>query len=217
MEAVILLGAPGAGKGTVADTITSTTAYRHFSTGDILREAIARGTTVGLEAKKFMDAGELVPDAVIMKLVAERLSSGGSDAKYLFDGFPRTIEQARLLDVEFADLKARLTHVFLLDAPREILIDRIANRLVCKKCGRVYHRRNIKPKVDGVCDDCNGPLYQRPDDNEDTVRNRLEVFKKQTSSLVDYYEKRGILVRVTADSSPAVTERQVLPYLQQPS
>lgn len=214
MDAVILLGAPGAGKGTAATTITEKTPYVHFSTGDILREAIKEGGDVGLEAKAFMDKGELVPDDVIMKLVTERLSQGPADAQYLFDGFPRTFEQARLLDEALGHLHANLKHVFLLDADRDVLVGRIANRLICKKCGSVYHKHNIKPKVEGVCDYCDGELYQRPDDNEETVRNRLKVFTKQTASLVDYYTEKGLLCHIEAGGDKDDTDDQILPHLQ---
>ncbi len=199
-EAIILLGAPGSGKGTTAVDLTEAVSeFTHVSTGDMLRAALKAGTQVGLEAKRYMEAGELVPDEVIMKIVQERLMGGPADAHYLFDGFPRTSDQARLLDELLrTDGRGQVTHVFLLEVPRDILVDRIAGRLLCRKCGAVYHIRNLPPKKEGLCDQCGGELYQRADDNRETVINRLEVFKKQTSDLIAHYEQQGVLKRITA-------------------
>ncbi len=199
-EAIILLGAPGSGKGTTAVDLTEAVeAFTHMSTGDMLRAALKAGSPVGLEAKRYMEAGELVPDDVIMKIVRERLLAGPADAQYIFDGFPRTSEQARLLDgLLQADGRGRVSHVFLLEVPKDILVDRMSGRLLCRACGAVYHVRNIPPRQDGVCDQCGGELYQRADDNRETVLNRLEVFEKQTSGLIAYYEKAGVLHRIKA-------------------
>ena len=199
-EAIILLGAPGSGKGTTAVDLTKAVpSFTHVSTGDMLRSALKAGTQVGLEAKRYMEAGELVPDEVIMKIVQERLLSGPDDAQYLFDGFPRTSEQAQMLDdLLRTDGRGKVTHVFLMDVPKEVLVDRIAGRLICRKCGAVYHIRNLPPKQEGVCDLCGGELYQRADDNRETVLNRLEVFEKQTAGLISYYEQQGVLKRNTA-------------------
>lgn len=213
MKAFILLGAPGAGKGTVAEGIRSAAGLVHVSTGDMLREAVKAGRPVGLEAKAYMEKGELVPDEVIVKLVTERLDAGKPDAKYLFDGFPRTERQAELLDGVLAARGARVERVFLLDAAREVLVDRLAGRRVCKNCGAVYHVRNIPPKVAGVCDRCKGPLYQRPDDTEATVLNRLEVYKKQTQSLIDYYEGQQRLVRIDAGQPRDKTQAEIIALL----
>lgn len=201
-EAIILLGAPGSGKGTTAaDLAAAEPRFTHVSTGDMLREALQSGSPVGLEAKAYMERGDLVPDQVILKIVSERLMSGPDDACYLFDGFPRTLDQARLLDdLIQAEGQGRLTHVILLEVPREVLVDRIAGRLICKECGKVYHIRNLPPKQPGVCDVCGGSLYQRADDNEETVLNRLDVYEKQTASLIDYYERKGVLRRVQGKS-----------------
>lgn len=216
MQAIVLLGAPGAGKGTIAEGIKTATRYVHVSTGDMLREAVKAGRPVGLEAKSYMEKGELVPDAVIMRIVTERLDQGPRDAQYMFDGFPRTLEQARLLDEVLAAHGGRIEHVFLLDVPRDILVDRLAGRRVCRNCGAVYHVRNIPPRKAGVCDACGGPLYQRPDDTEETVLNRLDVFKKQTQGLIEYYEKKGALARVNAGQKKEKTQSEILAILNRP-
>ena len=213
MKAIILLGAPGAGKGTIAEGIKNATPYLHVSTGDMLRAAVKASKPVGLEAKSFMEKGELVPDRVIMRIVKERLEEGSPDDQYMFDGFPRTTEQARLLDEVLAAHGGRVEKVFLLDVAREILVDRLAGRRVCRNCGAVYHVRNIPSKKEGICDQCGGPLYQRPDDTEATVLNRLDVFKKQTASLIDYYEGRKILVKVDAGKSKEKTQVEIIGML----
>lgn len=200
LEAIILLGAPGSGKGTTAEDMKSAVnELIHVSTGNMLREALQAKSEVGLEAKKYMDKGELVPDEVVMKIVSDRLAAGPSDARYIFDGFPRTSEQARLLDAFLEDHgRGRVSHVFLLEVEKDVLVDRIAGRLICRECGAVYHVTNIPPKVDGVCDTCGGELYQRADDNRETVLNRLEVYHRQTASLIDYYAEKNVLRRVDA-------------------
>lgn len=214
MEVVILLGPPGSGKGTIADGLKSATDYIHVSTGDMLRAAVKAGKPVGLEAQSYMEKGELVPDRVIMRIVTERLEEGAPDAHYLFDGFPRTLEQARLLDEVLTAHRGRIERVFLLDVSRDVLVDRLAGRQVCRNCGAVYHIRNIPPKVDGVCDICGGELYQRPDDTETTVLNRLEVFKKQTQSLIEYYEMKGILSRIDAGQEKKKTVAAIMQVLR---
>lgn len=217
MQAIVLLGAPGAGKGTIAEGIKAATAFVHVSTGDMLRAAVKAGRPVGLEAKSYMEKGELVPDAVIVKIVTERLDQGGPDAQYMFDGFPRTLEQARMLDEVLVEHRGRIEHVFLLDVARDVLVDRLAGRRVCRSCGAVYHVRNIPPKKAGVCDACGGALYQRPDDTEETVLNRLEVFKRQTQSLIEYYERRGVLARINAGQKREVTQADILAILGKPT
>ncbi|MBN1268895.1 MAG: nucleoside monophosphate kinase, partial [Kiritimatiellae bacterium] len=182
-------------------------------TGDMLREAVKQGRPVGLEARSYMEKGELVPDDVIIRLVEERLKAGPADGRYLFDGFPRTDQQARLLDELMASAGGRVSHVFLLEVPREILVDRLAGRRICRQCGAVYHVRNIPPRVDGLCDACGGEIYQRADDCEETVLNRLDVYKKQTASLIDYYDGKGILVRVNGAQERTRTEADIVAVL----
>lgn len=204
MNTIILLGAPGAGKGTIAEGIRSASAFQHISTGDMLRFAVKNGTQVGRQAESYMKRGELVPDSIIMGLVEERLDSGRQDDAYMFDGFPRTMEQAQLLDETLARRQTSVSRVFLLDAPRSLLISRLTGRRVCRKCGQGYHVINIPPRRQGVCDLCGGELYQRPDDSEVTILNRLDVYAKQTEALIQYYDKKGVLIRV--DSSKARQE-----------
>ena len=213
MDAIILLGAPGAGKGTIADLVKKKSGYLHVSTGDMLRAAVKAQTAVGLKAKSFMEAGELVPDEVIIGIVRERMAQGGQDEKYMFDGFPRTLEQARLLDAVMEEAGSRVSRVFLLEASKELLVSRISGRRICRNCGAVYHVQNIPPKVEGVCDSCGGELYQRKDDSEETVLNRLEVYKKQTAALIDYYDAKSILLRLDASQPKEVTQARILEVL----
>jgi adenylate kinase len=190
---VILLGAPGAGKGTQAERIAAGYALPHISTGEMLRAALAAGTEMGLAAQKFMEAGALVPDEVVIGVVRERLGLADAQKGFLLDGFPRTIEQAQRLDAMLADAGRSVTHVILIDVPEDELVERLAGRRMCKGCGKGYHVVFDPPKVKGICDVCGAELYQRSDDNEATVRNRLEVYRAQTEPLVGYYEDRGVL------------------------
>ncbi len=209
MRAIILLGAPGAGKGTVAEDLRQQLGIVHISTGDMLREAIRAGRPVGREAKAFMDKGELVPDDIIIRIVRDRLQAGAPDARYMFDGFPRNVRQAELLDKLLAECGGTLTHVFMLEVPRDLVIRRISNRRVCRACGQVYNLVGMRPKTDGICDVCGGEVYQRADDNEATVVNRLEVFQRETAPLVEYYRSKGLYVSVNS-SDRRETETQIV-------
>ena len=213
MKAIILLGAPGAGKGTLAEGVRTATDFIHVSTGDMLRTAVKAGSQTGLEAKSYMEKGELVPDDVILRIVGERLGQGKPTDKYMFDGFPRTLEQARQLDATLAKLGAAVSQVFLLEVPVPVIVSRLSGRRICRKCGAVYHVTNIPSKVAGVCDQCGGPLYQRPDDSEATVLNRLEVYQRQTASLIEFYEKKGVLVRINAGTTPQQATKELLAKL----
>ncbi len=213
MQAIILLGAPGAGKGTLAEGVRNATDFIHVSTGDMLRAAIKAGTPTGQEAKAFMDKGELVPDGVIMRIVSERLAQGQPTDRYMFDGFPRTLEQARQLDEVLAKLQASVQQVFLLEVATPIIVSRLSGRRICKTCGAVYHVTNIPPKQEGICDQCGGPLYQRPDDHEATVLNRLDVYQRQTASLIDFYDQKGILIRINAGTNPQAATAELLAKL----
>ena len=213
MQAIILLGAPGAGKGTLAEGVRNATGLIHVSTGDMLRAAVKAGTPTGREAQAYMEKGELVPDDVILRIVGERLAQGKPDARYMFDGFPRTLEQARQLDATLAALGGSVRQVFLLEVPVPVIVSRLSGRRICKTCGAVYHLTNIPPKQAGVCDQCGGPLYQRPDDSEETVLNRLEVYQRQTASLIEFYAQKGLLVRINAGTTPQAATAELLARL----
>lgn len=184
---LVLLGAPGAGKGTQGALLEERLGMGRIATGDLLRAAVRQGTPLGLEAKRFMDAGELVPDDVILGLVREAAANGNN----VFDGFPRTTAQAEALDAILADEGQRIDAVVQVDVPDELLVRRIAGRRSCPSCGAVYNVHFQAPRVDGACDRCGNALTQRADDTEDTVQRRLEVYRQQTAPLVEYYEKQG--------------------------
>lgn len=189
---VILMGAPGAGKGTNAKRIASYYNIPHISTGDMFREAIKNKTPLGVLAQDYMNKGLFVPDEVTIGLVKDRLSQDDCASGYLLDGFPRTIAQAEALSALGKESGREVNHVLNIEVPEEILIDRISGRRVCKKCGAPYHVRNLKPKVEGVCDLCGGELYQRKDDNEETLKERLNEYHKQTEPLIAYYKNLGV-------------------------
>ncbi len=199
MDIVVLLGPPGAGKGTLAEIIRDKTGYEHVATGDMLRDAVHRGTETGKKAEGYMKSGELVPDSVMAKLVEDRLDSGSGSGRYLFDGYPRTEHQAELLEKSVAERGGQISRVFLLEASRETLISRLTGRRICRKCGRNYHVVNRPPRREGICDECGGELYQRPDDKKKTIENRLDVYDEQTKGLVSRYESQGKLERVNSD------------------
>ncbi len=188
---LILLGAPGAGKGTQAKWISEEYGIPHISTGDILRKNVAEGTELGKEAKKYMDEGKLVPDELIIDMVRERLSQDDCKNGFILDGFPRTIKQAEVLE-KITDVDAVLN----IYVPFDKLIERITGRRTCPKCGAVYHIKYNPPKNDNICDVCGTPLIQRDDDKEETVRKRLKTYEEQTAPLIDYYEKKGKLITV---------------------
>jgi adenylate kinase len=199
MKAIVLLGGPGAGKGTTAERVREQTPYIHVSTGDMLRAAVKAQTEAGKEAEGYMKRGELVPDELIIRLVEERLDQGSDGDCYMFDGFPRTEVQADLLGKTFERRGGEVQKVFLLDAPREVLIRRLTGRRVCRQCSMNFHIEGMKPKQEGVCDACGGELYHRPDDQRETIENRLDVYSEQTQGLIAYYEERGLLSRVDSN------------------
>jgi adenylate kinase len=190
---VVLLGPPGAGKGTQAKLLQERFAACQISTGDILRKAVANQTTLGKEAAQYIDRGALVPDDVIVRLVAERLKQKDCEPGFILDGFPRTIPQAESLDAILKQMKLSLNGVLSMQVPRAVIIERLAGRRSCKNCGALAHMVFSPPRLSGVCDHCGGELYQRHDDQEETVANRLNVYEKQTSPLIDYYRQRNLL------------------------
>lgn len=187
------MGLPGAGKGTQAERIVEKYGIPHISTGDMFRAAIKDETELGLQAKSFMDKGELVPDEVTIGIVHERLGKPDCEKGFLLDGFPRTVAQAEALENILSDLSRRINFVINIDVDQEILMERLTGRRICKSCGATYHLVFNPPAKEGECDRCGGELYQRADDNEATVKNRLEVNIKQTKPLLDFYEQKGYL------------------------
>ena len=193
---IVLMGLPGAGKGTQADKIVEKYEIPHISTGDMFRTAIQDGTELGVKAKSFMDQGALVPDEVTIGIVRERLSKPDCEQGFLLDGFPRTVPQAEALDELLAELGKSIEHVLNIQVEKEELIARLTGRRICKVCGTSYHLQFNPPKVDGVCDKEGGELYQRADDNPETVTNRLEVNMNQTAPLLSFYDTKGVLSNI---------------------
>jgi adenylate kinase len=193
------MGLPGAGKGTQAERIVENYEIPHISTGDMFRAAIKEGTQLGLEAKSYIDKGELVPDEVTIGIVRERLSKADCEKGFLLDGFPRTVAQAEALEQMLEGLNRKIDHVINIDVDQSILMDRLTGRRICKECGATYHLVFNPPAQEGVCDKCGGELYQRADDNSETVANRLEVNVKQSKPLLDFYETKGYLRNINGD------------------
>ncbi|TYS13914.1 adenylate kinase [Rossellomorea vietnamensis] len=193
---IVLMGLPGAGKGTQAEMIVEKYGIPHISTGDMFRAAMKEETELGLKAKSFMDKGELVPDEVTIGIVRERLSREDCHKGFLLDGFPRTVAQADALETILTDLDKKIDYVINIQVDKEVLMERLTGRRICKKCGATYHLVFNPPSEEGVCDRCGGDLYQRADDNEETVQNRLDVNIKQTQPLLDFYQDKGYLVNI---------------------
>ena len=190
---IVLVGPPGAGKGTQARVLQGTLGIPQISTGDLLREAVKAGTALGKKAQEFMDKGELVPDQLVTDLVAERIQKPDCTTGFLLDGFPRTIAQADALSAELAKQKRRLDAVVSIVVPRQELVSRLGGRWVCRSCQAMYHEVFNPPKRNGVCDSCQGELYQRSDDTPETVNARLEVYERSTAPLLSYYRERSLL------------------------
>jgi adenylate kinase len=200
---IAFLGPPGAGKGTQARDLAQEWAVLHLATGDMLREAVAAGSPLGREAKDYMDRGALVPDDVIIRMMGERLGRADARRGFILDGFPRTIAQAEALGKLLKDLGLTLDTVVYFDVSEPELLRRLTGRRVCRTCGHTYHLVSNPPKRPGVCDACGGELYQREDDSEATVRNRLDVYRRQTSPLLDYYRQRHMLTTVSGEGAVA--------------
>jgi len=198
---IVLLGAPGAGKGTQAKKIIEKYPMPQISTGDLLRAAVAAGTSLGKEAKSYMDKGELVPDSVVLGMVEERMKQDDCKKGYILDGFPRNTKQAEALDKMLSSLGMSLTAALSVDVPFEDLMKRLTGRRTCKSCGQMYNIYFNRPAKENICDKCGGSLFQRDDDKEETIKKRLEVYNAQTAPLIDYYGKKGILKSVAGTGS----------------
>jgi adenylate kinase len=196
-----LLGPPGAGKGTQAQRIAAARGLVHISTGDMFRENVKNGTELGKLAETYMSKGELVPDEVTIKMLLERISRDDAQKGAMFDGFPRNVVQAEALDEALAASGKKIDRAPYIKVSDDELIARLGGRWICRNCGALYHERNDPPKKAGVCDRCGGELYQRADDSEATVRNRLQVYERQTAPLLDYYRQRGVLRAVSGEGA----------------
>jgi adenylate kinase len=198
---IILVGAPGAGKGTQAASLAADLQIAHVASGDLFREAVKAGTPLGLQAKGYMDKGELVPDDVTIGLVLERIKEPDAAKGVILDGFPRTRRQAEALDEALQETSGKIDRVVYLEVPQDVLLGRLSGRWICRDCSRSYHELFNQPTTPGVCDACGGSLYQRDDDKRETALRRLEVYFKDTAPLIDYYRDRGTLVTVNGDQS----------------
>ncbi|MCM8783506.1 MAG: adenylate kinase [Candidatus Omnitrophica bacterium] len=196
---LILLGPPGAGKGTQADLLKNKLGIPHISTGDILRQVLKEDSDLGRRVRKIVETGELVPDDIIVEIMYNRLAYPDTKNGFILDGFPRTIKQAEQLDVLLERLDKKINLVLYFSTSTSKIIERLSGRLVCSNCGMNYHIKNMPPKKEGVCDGCGGKLYQREDDREETVRRRIDVYLKQTAELIDFYKSKKILHTIDAN------------------
>ena len=196
---IILLGPPGAGKGTQAANIVDKYNIPHISTGDIFRKNIKEGTELGKKAKAYMDRGELVPDSLVIEIVEDRLLEDDAKDGFMLDGFPRTVNQAEALDKVLQKNNCKIDSVINISVDSNILIERAVGRRICKNCGATYHIKFNAPANEGICNKCSGELYQRSDDNEDTVTNRIKVYTDETSPLINYYTEKGVIINVDGE------------------
>lgn len=210
----ILLGAPGAGKGTQADIIVKEMGLPHVASGDLFRQALKDETPLGKQAESYMKAGKLVPDEITIKMILERIAQPDCKNGCVFDGFPRTLEQAKALDVALEKAGKSIEKAIYIEVPEEALLDRLTGRYVCRVCQAPYHIKNSPPKKKGVCDKCSGELYQRPDDKEETIRERLKVYFAQTMPLLEYYEKKGKLLRVNGNQHIDEVGKEIVKFLK---
>jgi adenylate kinase len=211
---IILLGGPGAGKGTQAKKLVARLGLPQISTGDMLRAAVAGGTVPGRKAKQFMDDGRLVPDDIVISIIQERMAEPDAAKGAILDGFPRTARQAEALDLLFASLGRTVDHVISIEADEEELVERLAGRRTCRKCGQMFHVKNAAPRKPGLCDLCGGELFQRDDDNEKTIRSRLATYDRETKPLVAYYRSTGRLRPVRGTGSIDQIFARILAFVE---
>jgi len=213
---IIMLGAPGAGKGTQADILSQEMDLPHIASGDLFRQALEEGTEVGLLAKSYMNKGELVPDEITIKMIMGRINQADCASGCLFDGFPRTLHQAKVLDEALGGQGKSIDKAIYIEVPNEELVKRLSGRWLCRACQTPYHVINSPPKTLGKCDKCGGELYQRSDDREETVRDRLSIFFAQTAPILDYYKKQGKLIRVNGNLGMQKVAREIISALKAP-
>ncbi len=211
---IVMLGPPGAGKGTQARLLAQRLGIPQISTGDILREAVRKGTPAGLEARGYMQRGLLVPDELVVRIVNERMAEPDAAKGFILDGFPRTYAQARALEESLAAKGQRLSMVIALDVDEETVVKRISGRLVCRQCGAMFHALYDPPRNDNLCDKCNGSLYQRDDDKEETVRRRLQQYREETRPLMDFYANKALLVRIDGTGAVEEVKERILKALE---
>jgi len=211
---IVMLGAPGAGKGTQADILSQEMNLPHIASGDLFRQALEKRTNVGLSAKGYMDKGELVPDEITIKMILERIDRPDCASGCLFDGFPRTLQQAKVLDKALEDKGKSIDRAIYIEVPNGELVKRLSGRWLCRACQTPYHITNSPPRTPGKCDKCSSELYQRPDDREETVKERLSVFFAQTVPILDYYKKQGKLVRVDGNLEMQGVAREIVSALR---
>ena len=211
---IVLLGPPGAGKGTQAKVLAKKLNVPHISTGDLLRQNVAAGSELGAKAKDYMNKGLLVPDALVTQMLGERFKQAELKTGFILDGYPRNLNQAKELDVLLATLSMRIDKAIDLVSSEAVIIQRLSGRLVCRTCGSLFHKTNMPPTKEGVCDACGGELYQRTDDKEETIRNRLVVYREEVAALLKYYKEKGLLVSVNADGEASLVLDKIIELLR---
>jgi adenylate kinase len=212
---IILLGPPGAGKGTQAKQLSQKLNLAHISTGDLLRENVAKNTSLGRQAKDFMEKGLLVPDELVTQMLAERFKADDLKRGFILDGYPRNLNQAKTLDQILKSMNMNIDLVVDLDSSEPVIIQRLSGRLVCRSCSANFHKTNMPPKKDGVCDICGGQLYQRADDKQETIKKRLAVYRQEVSSLLKYYEQNDLLKNLSADGDANIVLNKIIELAKQ--
>ena len=207
---IVLLGPPGAGKGTQSKVLAKELKLAHISTGDMLRQNVAEGTALGKETKGYMEKGALVPDELLTQMLIERIDRADGAGGFILDGYPRNPRQAETLDAMLKERNRKIDYVIYLETSEKVIIQRLSGRLVCSSCGANYHTTNMPSKVAMTCDACSGKLYQRTDDKAETVKKRLEVYLKETAGLIEYYQKKNILTRISGDDPSEVVLKKIV-------